>query len=86
MTLETVRSSAIHAIGYDVERRTLEIIFTGGGIYHFHNVPPEIYRRFLATNSKGSFFQDWIRGRYPHERLGRFRQRRPPLMRTFPAA
>lgn len=87
MRLETVRSSAIHAIGYDPERRTLEIIFTGGGIYLFYNVPPEVFRGFLATESKGNYFQERIRGRFRHERLGRFRQRRrPPVLRTFPAA
>jgi hypothetical protein len=76
MKLETVESSAIHAIGYDAEHWVLEIIFTGGGIYHFHHVPPSIYRGFAASRSKGSYFQDRIRGRFRHERLGRFRQRR----------
>ena len=86
MTLETVRSSAIHAIGYDVEGRLLEIIFTGGGIYQFYNVPPDVFRDFAATESKGNYFQERIRGRYRHERLGRFRQRRrPPVMRAYPS-
>ena len=80
MTLQTVQSSAIHAIGYDVEQRILEIVFTGGGIYQFHNVPPIIFNGFAASRSKGSYFQERIRGRFRHERLGRFRQRRRPQM------
>lgn len=83
MKLETVQSSAIHAIGYDVEQRILEIIFNGGGIYRFHNVPPQVADQFLSTPSKGHFFLDRIRGRYPHERLGRYKQRRPPMLRQF---
>jgi hypothetical protein len=81
MKLETVESSAIHAIGYEVERRELEIIFTGGGIYRFYNVPPSIAERFFSTPSKGHYFLDNIRGRYPHERLGRYKNRRPPMLR-----
>ena len=77
MKLETVESSAIHAIGYDASQRILEIIFTGGGIYRFHRVPPVIAQQFLNTPSKGHYFLDHIRGRYPHERLGRFKERRP---------
>lgn len=79
MTLETVRSSAIHAIGYDMATREMEVIFTGGGIYRFSNVPAEFYIRFLRSESKGNFFQDHIKGRFRHERLGRFRPRRPAL-------
>lgn len=86
MILETVRSTAIHAIGYDVASRELEVIFTGGGIYRFFNVPGEVYARFIRSESKGSFFQDHIRGRFKHSRLGRFRQRRPVLRRFHPGA
>jgi|GEM_PF-595540 len=81
MLLKTVQSSAIHAIGYDVESRELEVIFTGGGIYRFSNVPAEVYARFLRSQSKGSFFQDHIRGRFRHTRLGRFRRRTRAIRR-----
>ena len=83
MTLETVNSSAIHAIGYDAERRILEVIFTGGGIYRFANVPPELFTAFAGANSKGAFFQEQVRGRFRHMRLGRFRPRpRRPALHT----
>ncbi|MEP7219380.1 MAG: KTSC domain-containing protein [Bacteroidota bacterium] len=79
MTLETVRSSAIHAIGYDAGERMMEVIFTGGGIYQFSNVPPHVFAGFRAAASKGNYFQDHIRGHFRHQRLGRFRQRNPML-------
>jgi hypothetical protein len=75
MILETVNSTAIHAIGYDWDRHILEIVFTGGGIYHFANVPPNIFMGLLRSSSKGHYFQEHIRGRYENRRLGRFRRR-----------
>ncbi len=79
MTLQTFRSSAVHAIGYDVESRLMEVIFTGGGIYHFENVPPQVFTEFVQATSKGAYFQDHVRGRFRHFRLGRFRRRRPAM-------
>lgn len=84
MRLETVNSNAIHAIGYDDDTRTMEIIFTGGGIYQFQNVPPNVFYRFRASVSKGSYFQNNIRGRFPHQRLGKFRPRRRMVRRFNP--
>jgi hypothetical protein len=75
MILETVNSTAIHAIGYDWDRHILEIVFTGGGIYHFANVPAAVFMGLLRAQSKGAYFQENIRGRYENRRLGRFRRR-----------
>jgi hypothetical protein len=75
MILETVHSTAIHAIGYDWDRNILEIVFTGGGIYHFANVPASVFMGLLRSPSKGAYFQEHIRGRYENRRLGRFRRR-----------
>ena len=76
MILHTVDSAAIHAIGYDREQRVMEVIFTGGGIYLFRNVPPQVFEGFVRSTSKGAYFQENVRGMYGHQRLGRFRQRR----------
>lgn len=76
MILHTVDSAAIHAIGYDRESRIMEVIFTGGGIYLFRNVPPQVFEGFVRSGSKGAYFQQNVRGAYGHQRLGRFRQRR----------
>ncbi len=76
MILTTVNSSAIHAIGYDFDNGDMEVIFTGGGIYLFHDVPADLYREFLRADSKGTFFLDFVRGRFDHRRLGRFNRGR----------
>ena len=81
MKLITVRSDAIHAIGYDKERLLLEIVFTGGGIYRYVHVPPQLVMKFMRSPSKGRFFQKHIRGSYGMERISRKRVR-TQAMRT----
>lgn len=90
MMLTTVNSNAIHAIGYDPKNRQLEVIFTGGGIYLFENVPHDVFVQFLRSPSKGSFFRRRIQGRFRQERLGRLTKRQqerraakhPPIPET----
>ncbi|MCE7933895.1 MAG: KTSC domain-containing protein [Chlorobi bacterium CHB2] len=90
MMLTTVNSNAIHAIGYDPQNRQLEVIFTGGGIYLFENVPHDVFVQFLRSPSKGSFFRRRIQGRFRQERLGRLTKRQqerraakhPPIPET----
>ena len=79
MILTTVRSDAIHAIGYDRERMLLEIVFTAGGIYRYVHVPPQLVEKFLRSPSKGRFFQKYIRGSYAMERISRKRIYQRPL-------
>ncbi len=65
MQLETVTSSAIHAVGYDPDRRVLEVIFSTGRIYQFVGVPPDEYKSFREAESKGQYFNSNIRDAYP---------------------
>lgn len=61
MQLVIVESSMIHAVGYDKEKRLLEIIFNSGGIYQYADVPPEVYEGLLNAESKGHYFLGNIR-------------------------
>jgi hypothetical protein len=69
MELTTVKSSMIHAVGYDAERRTLEVIFNTGGIYFYDGVPPEVYAELMAAESKGSYMSLSIIPVYPYSEL-----------------
>lgn len=64
LTLETVESDAIHAIGYDDETSVLEIIFNSGAIYQYRNVPRQVFKELMRAESKGNFFQNNIRGEF----------------------
>jgi hypothetical protein len=72
MILTTVNSRAIHAIGYDYQSHQMEVIFSGGGIYRYENVPASVYRDFLRADSKGGYFRENVMGNYHHQRLGRY--------------
>ncbi len=79
MQLQTVESSALHAIGYDAEKRILEVIFNSGRIYQFVNVPPEAYATLEAAPSKGGHFNANIREVYPYWSLHAAREQRMRL-------
>lgn len=68
MTLQrqSVSSSRIHSVGYDREKRTLEIQFHDQGIYQYIEVPERIYKDFIsaAVLSKGRFFDGVIKGKF----------------------
>lgn len=66
MTLETVESDVIHAIGYADDVSILEIIFNNGSIYQYRNVPREVFDQFMSADSKGNYFQDNIRDEFEY--------------------
>lgn len=69
MKLTTVESSMIHAVGYDAETQTLEVIFNSGGIYHYEDVPLEEYEGLLDADSKGRYMRAHIIDVYPYYRV-----------------
>ena len=65
MNRTPVRSSNIRSVGYDPASRTMEVEFHSGGLYQYYGVPETIYQGFMQAASKGSYFHDHIKGRYP---------------------
>lgn len=64
-----VRSSNIRSVGYDPASRTLEVEFHSDGLYQYSDVPETIYQGFMRAASKGSYFHDHIKGRYPDRQV-----------------
>ncbi|MGI8891365.1 MAG: KTSC domain-containing protein [Chthoniobacterales bacterium] len=64
-----VHSSNVTSLGYSRGLHALEIEFARGAIYRFQNVPPHVYRDFLASKSKGHFVAENIRGHYDFRRM-----------------
>ena len=58
-------SSVIRAAHYDPERRVLDILFTTGRRYLYHDVPAAEADAFRAAFSKGRYFNAHIRDAYP---------------------
>ena len=47
----------------------LEVEFVTGSVYRYRNVEEDVYERFLAAPSKGTFFNEHIRDAYLCERV-----------------
>lgn len=52
-------------MGYASAVSTLEIEFRNGRTYRFFAVPPGIYDGLRTAESKGGYFNHFIRGRFP---------------------
>jgi KTSC domain len=64
-----VESSMIDSIGF--EKNVLEVQFRNGGLYQYLDVPESVLAELMRAGSKGRFFNQRIRGRYPALRLQR---------------
>lgn len=69
MERRSVTSSTIRSIGYESDTRKLEIEFHGGGLYQYSGVAESVYRGLMQASSKGSYFHDQIKDRYPTRRI-----------------
>ena len=69
MNRTSVLSSNIKSIGFEIASNVLEIEFHSGGIYQYRNVPQNIYDSFLRSASKGSFFDQYIKDKYPTKKI-----------------
>ena len=65
MKRQRVDGSTIAAVGYDKDTAVLEIEFTSGDLYEYFLVPRSICDGLLQASSKGRFFGEHIRDRYP---------------------
>lgn len=62
-------STVVRAIHYRADARELEVLFTTGRAYVFHDVPPEAAEDFRAARIKGRHFNARVRGRYRFEEI-----------------
>jgi len=63
-------STVIRAVEYRPEAAELEIVFTTGRRYVYHDVPPAAAEAFRAARIKGVHFNRRIRGRYRFSEKG----------------
>lgn len=67
--LQNCKSSQIAAFGYDAGKQTLAIRFNSGGLYHYSNVPSEVFDQMQQAESVGSFFYRNVKGKFEYQRL-----------------
>jgi hypothetical protein len=66
-----VDSSLLASVTYDGSESFLQLEFRDGAIYRYFAVPFAVYDDLLAADSKGSYFNRRIRGRFRHLLLRR---------------
>ena len=69
MRVATVESSTLTTVAYDETSELLQLGFCSGAVYEYSGVPAAVHRALLAAPSKGRYFNDVIRGRFPFRRL-----------------
>lgn len=61
MEREHVESQALISVGYDPDRRIMEVEFEGGAVYRYLDVPAELYAGLMAAPSQGQYFAEHVR-------------------------
>jgi hypothetical protein len=62
-------STVIRSIAYRAAEAELEVLFTTGRRYIYHDVPPTAAEAFRSARIKGPHFNRHIRGRYRYSEL-----------------
>lgn len=62
-----VSSKNIKSIGY--ENYLLEVEFLDGSVYHYYDVPENIYRSLMSAKSHGEFLAAHIKGRFRYKKI-----------------
>lgn len=65
-----VRSSSLARLSYDRQQAILQVEFRDGTAYQYAGVPLMTYLDLLRADSKGAFFNQHIRSRFPYVVLG----------------
>jgi hypothetical protein len=65
-----VQSSALQSIGYDPDRKILELEFReSGGVWQYFKLPASVYDQFIHAESLGNYFVTRIKGKYREEKI-----------------
>ena len=87
MERQPVESSSLRSVGYDAQRRELEIEFHDGTVYLYGNVPEDVCAALLQAESKGGYFNAEIREQYVYHKVeGRESEQQPQRGEDQPEA
>jgi hypothetical protein len=71
MLVAAVESTTLATVGYDEARELLQLEFHSRAIYQYFGVPPAVHVALLGAPSKGGYFNQAIRGRFPYRLVTR---------------
>jgi hypothetical protein len=61
-----VASTTLATVGYDDALSILQLEFQSGAHYQYFGVPAAVHQGLLDAPSKGSYFNQYIRGHFPY--------------------
>jgi len=59
----------IESVGYDKDKRTLEILFGGSGVYTYFDVSKKVYQELVTADSVGTYFHQNILNKFKYEKV-----------------
>jgi hypothetical protein len=72
MRVAAVESTTLLTVSYDEAQALLQLEFCSGAVYQYFRVPAEVHQSLLAAPSKGRYFNQAIRGRFPYRLISDF--------------
>jgi hypothetical protein len=72
MRVATVESTTLLTVSYDEAQALLQLEFCSRAVYQYFSVPAAVHQSLLAAPSKGRYFNQAIRGRFPYRLIRDF--------------
>ncbi len=69
MHITVVVSTTLSTVAYDGIRNLLQLEFRSRAVYRYFGVPAAVHEALLGAPSKGSYFNQAIRGRFAYVRV-----------------
>lgn len=66
MRVVTVDSSTLATVAYDEARELLQLGFCTRAVYQYFGVPAAVHQSLIEAASKGRYFNQAIRDRFPY--------------------
>jgi hypothetical protein len=72
MRATAVESTTLVTVSYDDARGLLQLEFCSRAVYQYFSVPAAVHQSLLDASSKGRYFNQAIRGRFPYRLISDF--------------
>ena len=66
MRVTAVESTTLATVSYDDAQGLLQLEFCSRAVYQYFSVPATVHQSLLDASSKGRYFNQAIRGRFPY--------------------
>ena len=67
-----IESTLLASAAYRPDRSLLDLEFRDGTLYRFFDVPVACFRQLMVSDSKGTYFNRYIRNRFRYQLLTAF--------------